>query len=244
MNILVIGCSLSDDSGFIEPNGKVWHHYIPKLHNVTNLSISGHSNYKIFIKTCAEILANSSYDLVVVQWSSLFRLSLNKGLTIYDNHVHLTLNGPTLGFDKFYDLWEKNFIHPRVTLTEFLSLVSALAAFLKLHNINYVFIKGSENFLNNLIFDSWRQCSDEFLDIVMFRTHLPDWEIDQYYTPMRKLYVAMTNLTVGRWVNLDHQDWFSNIIDVADDGAHAGILTNKMYYNQFNNFIKTIGINL
>lgn len=244
MNILVVGCSFSDGSGFNEPKGKVWHHHIPKTHNVTNLAVGGYSNYKIFVKVCTELLTSPHYDLVVVQWSSLFRLSLNKGLTIYENFTNFTLNGSTQGYDKFYDIWQKNFIHPRIELSEFLTLISALADFLKNQNSNYVFVKGSENFLNNLTQTDWRQCNNDFLDMVLHTSELPDWEIDQYYNLLRAQYQAMTKLTAEKWVNLDQQDWVSNMIDLADDKKHGGILTNKMYYDQFNNFIKTIGINL
>lgn len=244
MNILVVGCSFSHNSGFDDPAGKVWHHYISDTHNVTNLSISGYSNYKIFVKTCTELLTNTHYDLVVVQWTSLFRLSLNKGLTIYENYVHLTLNSPASGYDNFYDIWQKNFIHPRIALSEFLTLVSSVASFLKMHNLNYVFIKGCENFLSSLTYKDWRQCDDDFLDTVMHRSILPDWEIEKYYTPLKAQYDAMRSLTANKWVNLDQQDWVSNRIDLADDKIHAGVLSNKMYYIEFDNFIKTIGINL
>jgi len=244
MNILVVGCSFSDSSGFTEPTGKVWHHHIPKTHNVTNLSIGGCSNYKIFVKACTELLVNLNYDLIVIQWTSLYRLSLNKGLTIYENFVHLTLNSPTADYDKFYDIWQKNFIHPRIALSEFLTLISAMADFLTIRKLNYVFIKGSENFLNSLTYPVWHQSDDDFLDIVLHRSELPDWEIDTYYKPLRDQYDAMSKLTSARWVNLDQQDWFSNMVDLADDKKHGGVLANKMYYDQFNNFIKTIGINL
>lgn len=244
MNILIVGDSCSANSGFDSSEDKVWYHHIPKQHSVTNLSENGHSNYKIFVKATAELLTNQRYDLIIIQWSGLMRLNLHEGRSIYNNIATLTVDSGPAKFNKFYKTWRDNFLHPRIELLEFLTLISSMASFLKMHNLNYIFVKGSENFLDNLTSNEWNNCSDDFLDVVLHRHTLPDWEIEKYYLELRNLYVVMNNLTESRWVNLTQQDWFSNKIDLADDKLHGGVLTNKMFYNQVDNFIKTIGINL
>lgn len=245
MNILVVGCSYSAECGFVDPIGKVWHHYIPKIHNVTNLSVGGNSNYKIFIKTYTELLSNGYYDLVLIQWSAIHRLSLNNGLSIYDNPQNFTLCKPAnRSFKKFYADWVNNFIHTRIELSEFLSLISSLSYFLNSKKIPYVFIKGVDNFFSDLNFNDWKQCSDKFLDSVLYRNQLPDWEINEFYYPLHNQFVLMKELSKTKWLNLTDKDWYSSRIDLADDELHPGIKTNELFYNQVNNFIKLVGIYL
>lgn len=237
MNILISGCSYSHDSGFKNPTGKVWHSHIPTQHVVKNLSLRGQSNYKIFSKACAELLVNQHhYDLVVIQWTTLHRLSLNDGHSIYDNPVNLTLSD-IKNRSKFHQLWTKSFIHPRVELLEFLTLVSTMAVFLNSMNINYAFVKGFDNHLSNLQYKHWVSCDDSFKDLVLYKDHLPDWEVDSFYQSLRNQYLSMLSVSKNHWVNLNQADWFKNIVDLADDGIHAGILSNKNFYNQINDFV-------
>lgn len=242
MNILISGCSYSDDSGFVDPQGKVWFHYINQDHTVKNLSLRGQSNYKIFTKVCSELLENPNfYDLVVVQWTTLFRLSLNNGSSIYDNPTNFTVSD-NKNQSKFHKLWTRSFIHPRIELLEFLTLISTMAIFLNSTNVRYVFIKGFNNDLSNLKNINWSNCDQLFQRLVLHKDELPDWEIDFYYTQLRKQYLAMTNLSQEHWLNLNTGDWFSNIIDTADDDIHAGILTNKRFYQQLKDFVTKIGL--
>jgi len=245
MNILIVGCSFSDHSGFTEPAGKVWYHHIPKQHSVTNLSVGGQGNYKIFINTCTELLINGKYDLVIIQWSTLHRLSLNSGLSVYDKSINFTLSSPgDQQFEKFHSFWVDNFIHTRIDLSEFLSLVSALAIFLTNRNIPYIFIKGSDNFLTDLQHKNWKQCSNLFLDSVLSIHQLPDSEIDKFYTQLRSQFISVEKVSASNWLNLYGADWFSNCIDHADDNMHAGIETNKIFFDQVHNFIKSFEIYL
>lgn len=244
MNILVSGCSYSHDSGFNDPAGKVWVHRINPDHSVKNLSLRGQSNYKIFTKVCAELVTNPNlYDLVIVQWTTLFRLSLNNGSSIYDNPVNLTLSD-VKNQSSFHKLWSNNFIHPRIEILEFLTQISVLASFLNSKNIRYVFIKGWDNDLSNLNHAHWSACDSVFQDMVLHKDELPDWEIDLYYNQLRNQYRAMLELSQDRWLNLNTEDWFSLIIDTADDQQHAGVLTNEKFYNQVKDYVKNFEISL
>ena len=243
MNILIVGCSYSHDSGFDEPNEKVWYYHISKTHNVKNLSLRGQSNYKIFTKACSELLVNNTYDLVIIQWTTLYRLSLNHGLSIYDNPVNFTLSD-NKNSSEFHKLWTSNFIHPRVELLEFLTLASTMAVFLKSMNVNYAFVKGFDNDLSNLKHNHWSRCDPLFQDLVLHKDSLPDWEIDLFYQQLTEQYLAMLGVSDEHWMNLHTPDWFSALIDTADDQIHAGVLTNKKFYNQLKDFVKTFDISL
>jgi hypothetical protein len=237
MNILISGCSYSDDSGFINPQGKVWCHHIDRCHTVKNLALRGQSNYKIFTKVCSELLEKPNfYNLVIVQWTTLFRLSLNNGSSIYDNPTNFTVSD-NKNQSEFYKLWTGSFIHPRVELLEFLTLISTLTIFLTSINVRYVFIKGFDNDLSNLKNINWSHCDQLFQRLVLHKDELSDWEINFYYSQLRKQYLSMVNLSQKHWLNLNTSDWFSNIVDTADDAIHAGVLTNKKFYQQVKNFV-------
>ena len=245
MNILIVGCSYSADCGFVDPAGKVWYHHIPKSHSITNLSLRGQSNYKIFVKSCQELLDKNNYDLVIVQWTTLHRLNFNDGLSVYDNPVNLTLSTPKdSSLEKFHSIWTNNFINSRIELSEFLSLASTLACLLNSQNVPYMYVKMFDNFLTDLQVNDWRQASELFLESVLHSQELPDWEIDAFYNALCRQFAIMKNLSEANWLNLSSSDWYSSIVDFADDNLHPGVKTNEIFYNQIYNFIKTLGIYL
>ena len=237
MNILIVGCSMSDTSGFDNPAGKVWHSLITNA-NITNLSINGQSNYKIFIKTIYEIIRNPTYyDLVIVQWTSLFRLSLNDGHTIHDNQTNFTLLSSDKKFKKFHSVWINNFCNLRVDLLEWLSYITVLTTFLKSYKQKFIFVKALDNFLSNLAHADWHECSPMFLEIVLHLSVLSDEMINDYYTELRGSYLAMIESSESAWLNLYTQDWATDVLDYADDNSHPGVLSHQLY---FKNLIKTL----
>jgi hypothetical protein len=245
MNILVSGCSFSAKSGFDDPIGKVWHHYFSQSHNVENLSVCGQSNYKIFIKACTELSMNPHYDLVLIQWSSLHRLNFNEASSIYENNNNINVGKVyDKSLQKIYDIWTRRFLHSRIELTEFLTLIMLMAHFLKSHNIPYVFIKAADNFLDELQQQTWQECSDTFLTEVLYKNNLPDWEVEKFFLSLKEQYTAMIAQTESNWLNLHTQDWFTKKIDLADDNSHAGIKSNKIFFDETYDFIKTLRIQL
>ena len=237
MNILIVGCSMSASSGFNNPSDKIWHSLITNA-NITNLSIDGQSNYKIFIKTISEIIKNPTYyDLVIVQWTSLFRLSLNDGHTIHDNQTNFTLFKSDKKFKKFHSVWINNFCNLRVDLLEWLSYITVLTTFLKSYKQKFIFVKALDNFLPNLAHVDWHNCSPIFLERVLHLSVLPDEEITEYYNEVHTSYLAMVETSESYWLNLHTQDWITDPLDYADDNIHPGILTHQNY---FKNLIKTL----
>lgn len=241
MKILVSGCSYSHTCGFNEPAGKIWVDHISKQHEVKNIAQNGHSNFKIFIRTCSELLVNNSYDLIIVQWSSLYRLNLNKGHNIYNNLVSYTL-ADKKNLAPMHRVWKKQFIHPRIELLEFLTLVATMTRFLKSLNLQFVFVKAFDNELTNLSNQYWKQCDPSFKDFMLHLSSLPDWEVDLFFNDLRNHYLAMTSLSQDYWINLNKNDWFSDIIDTADDELHPGILSNRKYFEQIKDFVTKFAI--
>jgi len=247
MNILIVGDSVSDieHCGMLNARDKIWHSFIPAIHNITNLSMGGQSNLKIFSKTCIELIKNPNhYDLVIVQWTSLFRLSLNVGKSIYDNQVNLTVSSVDSKFKKFHQMWADNFCHLRIDLLEFLSYINVLATLLKEKNIKFIFIKTANNCLTELENSIWQECSSSFLENVLHLSALPDNVINGYFQELKSVYTSMVNLTSNHWLNLYTSDWVNMSCDYADDGKHPGLKSHKIFYTQFINFTKSLELQL
>lgn len=249
MNILVIGDSFSHYCGFDDPTGKLWLSPLIDNHTVTNLSWGGQSNYKIFIKATSELIRNhANYDLVIIQWSSLFRLSFNDNSKDYGNYGNLVICNLSWTSDdelkSFHKLWSRRFTHSIVEIEEFLLMVLMLDTLLKQYNKPYIFIKGFENFINELQHDNWQSCSEQYRKFVLNMDSQPDSELHKIHSKLKNLCDQLKKQSGTNWVNLDGISWFDQIGDRADDGGHPGIETNKLYYQQVINLATSIGINL
>jgi hypothetical protein len=253
MKILIVGDSISSlspslektvfQNGFIDPIDKSWASLIQHNNTTTNLSIGGKSNTSIFNDTCLELIQNKNlYDLVIIQWSSLLRLSVNKGDSIYANPQNFTVEAGVPEYEKFHSIWVKHFLHPRIALLEWMTQIIVLDNFLKQSQIPYMFIKGFDNFLKDLQHDHWSNTSDEFKSIVLHLNDLPDWEIDSFYSELKLLSDTMEMQTKGNWVNLTKLSWVDSMIDLADDNSHPGIMSHKKFFDSITNFAKSLGL--
>lgn len=249
MNILILGDSFSDRCGFHNPTGKLWWSPLTNNHTVTNLSWGGQSNYKIFIKAASELIRNhTTYDMVIIQWSSLFRLSFNDNSLDYGNQGNLVICN--LGFTSdadlksFHKLWSRRFIHSIIEIEEFLSMVLTINNLIRQYNKQHIFIKGFENFINELHNDHWQSCSEQYKKFVLNLDHQPDHELHKTHNKLKDLYDQLKKQSGTNWLNLDRASWCDQIIDQADDGYHPGVETNKIFHQQLTNFAKSIGIDL
>lgn len=235
MNILIVGCSFSSGDGFSNPDGKVWSSLFDKEHVVKNVSLGGSSNQKIFNKACYE-LTISQYDLVIIGWTSLFRLNLNYADTIYESQINLVPEGIQPKEDKklksFHEYWCKHFVHGTIELTTWLTQIVTLSRILKERQTPYIFIKFVDNFLLDLQQLTWYDTSDEFKDIVLYKDDLPDWEIEEYFNKLKVLYNIVSKETENNWVNLKSEALYDIRVDVNEDLLHPGEESNKIYYNK------------
>jgi len=246
MNILIVGDSLSHTCGFVEPEGKLWVSPLIGRHHVTNLSMPGQSNYKIFTKAMSTLSRNpTAYDLVIIQWSSLFRLTFNDNFSIYENPVSCNLPGVSDNeIRSFHKTWSRRFIHGLIEIEEWLTMTLSLAKLIKQFNKPYIFIKTFDNFVNELHNESWKDCSEEYRKSVLHIDNHTDYELDSIHGKLRQLSVLLKTESLDSWVNYNDTCWYDQFVDLADDNSHPGIETNKIFYQQVFNFAKSIGINL
>lgn len=251
MKILIVGDSISSltmgrdiyQCGFIDPIDKNWASLIQHNNLTLNLSTGGQSNTKIFNNACLELIKNKNlYNLVIIQWSSLLRINFNEGKTIYQNEKNFTVDRAVPGYEKFHSTWANNFLHPRIALIEWMTQIIVLNNFLKQIQIPYIFIKGFDNYLNELKCIDWRLASDEFKSVVLHVDVLPDWEIDPFYSELKLLFDIMEIQTGANWLNLRELSWVDNKLDVADDNLHPGIVSHKKFFDSIITFVKTLGL--
>lgn len=245
MNILVVGDSISSISGCGLGKDQLANHYVTQIeeknHIVTNLSVGGQSNQKIAHKTCLEITKNTNqYDLVIVQWSALFRLNLNLGNSNYDRTCNFTASGYDAKFDKIckpiWSLWAKHFMHPRLEILEWATQLILLNDFLSHQKIPYVFIRGFDNFFDDIKLKDWSATSDEFKSAVLRLDEYPDWEISEVYSELVSMYDCVS--AQQNWLNLTTPPWTNMAVDIAKDNAHPGPLSHTEYYNSLEHYIK------
>jgi hypothetical protein len=243
-NILIVGDSISNTNGFNDPTGKLWLDVFAPRHNITNLSINGQGNPKIFIKALEELIVND-FDLVIIQWSSMFRLDFNLSKSIYDNPAHCTRSGcSSKELDPIRKSWIKHCLHGRIELTETLVRIQGLSEILNQRKIPYIFIKTFDNYFSDLQKENWQDCSANYLNNVLFRHQLPDWEIEKFHLKLRQIYVLVKSYSERNWLNLDQLSWRDQMFDYSDDGMHPGIASSKKFGSDVVEFAKTLDINL
>lgn len=238
--ILFVGCSHTADSGFLKENQPKYHwpHLLSRHYNadLVNAGIGGSSNEEIFFRTCEAVL-NSNFDLVIVMWTALFRqwVYFEQGnvddFSIINKGLAQGLNSSNPDLIKYSKLRAVNFYNKYVDFKKWLLYAAALESFLKFNNINFVFIKGSENFLNDIISSSYNKeqgfsMSDEVKSMFDFDNR-PD---DYILSKLTALKTLIDNFDPGVWLNL-HADAFvsmNTFDEFADDGMHVGPTANRM----------------
>ena len=244
-NILIVGDSFSHTGGFDDPTGKLWFESIRSKNNVNNeLCLDGQGNLKIFLKTCAELIRKPNYyDLVIVQWSSIFRIDINVNNTVYDNQTGMYSSGDS-EIDLMYRTWVSKLTHGRIELIELLTYINAMIKFLKDYGSPFIFIKTFENHFLDLSKNKWSDCSLDYLNAILHYNEIPDWEIEKFHNDLNYLYTAMQHASKDNWLNLFTGAWKDSCIDWSDDKNHSGVETNKQFGLSVIEHSRALGINL
>jgi hypothetical protein len=245
-NILIVGDSLSHLNAFADPTGKLWLDIFAPRHNITNLGFGGQCNPKIFVKALKELILKD-FDLVIIQWSSIFRLNFNFSKSIYDNQTYCGVSLAPCAHPELEPIrksWIKHCLHGRIEITELLIYMLGLSEILNQRKIPYIFIKTFDNYFSDLQKENWQDCNSDYLDNILFRQQLPDWEIEKFHLEMRQLYVLLKKNSGSNWLNLDQMAWMDQLSDKADDGLHPGIESCKKFGNDVVEFAKTLEIDL
>jgi hypothetical protein len=243
--ILFSGCSFTDSSDLKNHHwtNLLCQHYKAQCYNT---AMGGSSNSEIFFRA-VEHNVTDNYDLTVVAWSSLSRL------TVYyaDHNVDLpTIVNPfrIAGFNQsdsilsdLAKLYYGNFDNCYMHLKHWLLQAISLANFLTNQGRSYVFIKGFENYLSDFLQINYSDhmrftgLSDQTRSLLDF-SNRPDDYIKQKVNIIQSLIYKVKTLN---WVNFESNSIFDGRVDFSSDGVHPGIESNKRTYNQIISYLES-----
>jgi len=203
------------------------------------------SNDEIYYRTISS-LEEGSYDFVVIMWSSLNR----RWEYVEDNNIDdfTIINGvPPSGFMSdnplvvdyaklYYTLFNNRYINLKRWLINIISLTS----YFKTKGIPYLFIKGFDNAtidFQKMHYDpvtGFHNTTTQ-LEKIMDFDNRPDSYLNQKINIIKQL---INQVEKFNWVNFEELAFFTSAVDLADDGEHPGIESNKMIFNQIVNWVE------
>lgn len=239
--VLFAGCSFSEDCGFLPENQKKYHWTNLLQHqfgfDYNNIAIGGMSNPEIFYRTVNQ-LSISKYDIAIIQWSGINRFWAYNSKNNIDDVTMLT-NGIVKGYvvdkkasEKFARLYYEHFFNTFVELKHWLLNIIALQSLLESTKTNYLFVKGFDNFITELLASKYMEypaipeSMKSFFDF--------DNRSDDYlHLKLTELTTLIDVVKTFKWVNFESTpfskyNWVGGkVTDFADDGMHPGIESNK-----------------
>lgn len=261
--LLSVGCSFTAHSGFDQNIHKHWLPQFAKKYNfeLTNLGLPGCSNAEIFFRTVEAISTCADYDFVTVQWTSLHRLWVyhnDKNIDDYTMVNATGIGGLHSGSDhvKIYQkLHHGYFGNEYVALKQWLLYTIALEVFLKSRNLKFVFIRGTENYLDTIPKISYnkntgfensvlkpaqtdtigKDDTTTYFDDMFDTKNNTDVLVLEKLSDIQNLIKQSQCLT---WLNFDSKPFtkIGPVDDRADDNSHPGPIANKNLFNQLTDY--------
>lgn len=235
--ILVVGCSHTHHSGFTDSNQEKYHwpwllsrHYDCYFQNA---GLEGSSNEEIFCRA-VEILSEKKFALVVVMWSGIGRYWIYPENNNIDDYIALGLgvkSTPTV--EEYTKLTYAYFNNQYIDVKKWLLKILALENFCKNKQQPFVFVKSFENYIRDFIAAEYSE-SNKFTNIEPVK-HMLDFDNrpDHYIADkLQRIKQLITAVDQSKWVNFTTDAFWGSdyTLDLADDQAHPGILTNKKMY--------------
>jgi hypothetical protein len=248
---LFVGCSHTADSGFTEQN--LPRHHWPWLFCqrfdflFQNSAVGGCSNEEIFYRTI-EATNNHKFDLVVVMWSAVgrkwvyFEKENVDDFTIINNGIAIGHNCHHRDLHDYAKIHYSNFNNEYIAVKHWLLQTLSLAAWLKQREIKFIFIKGFENYIYDIVASEYHgsgfKMPSSMKKLLNFDQN-PDYYIYEKLTVLKDL-VHSNNQDY--WFNFAGPAFLSSYYDLdrSDDGAHLGAESNYKLYTELSKFYENI----
>lgn len=234
MKILVAGCSISSGWGFAEGKSSpdLWTNLTASKLNatVTNIAKTASSNYDIFLQTLTQQIDNT-YDLVLVQWTGLDRITLASGLDsfIIVNHIAKDTQSPLFQHVKPSDLLTFSQVMLEINnLWKAFTDLGRMTQVLSRQVTPHYFINGNLPWTTDFFYNPGH---DPFTNLLL--TIDPDHKLVR-----RQIDQIKQQLVPDRWVNLAQSWQYSQLDTVSVTDTHAGSDSHKFYATQVLNFLK------
>jgi hypothetical protein len=236
--ILFAGCSNTATSGFTPENQPRYHwpHLLSQHYSCEhkNIAVGGMSNEEIFLRTVEEV-TNNHYDLVIVQWTEIAREWVYFSDGNVDEWTNLSyaipsgLNESDANIQLYAKLHYAYFNNMYMKIKKWVLLTLALENVLKSKGIPFIFFKGFGNYIEEFQQAEYKDgqgftnLSDELKSMLDFKNR-PDFYINKKLYVIKKLIDSMDN---DKWIGLNSFSYNGNAVDLADDGDHAGPVSNQ-----------------
>lgn len=252
--ILFVGCSHTANSGFLPENQQKFHWpwLLSSYYDCffQNSGIGGSSNEEIFFR-CSEIVLTQRFDLVVVMWSNIGRKwvyfedhnvddysIINQGSSVFFGGLNSDSNALKQYAKIHYTYFNNRFIDIKKWLLQTINL----ATLLQRQNTPFVFIKGFDNFVTEILNSNYQNLNTDLtpeLKKILDFDNRPDFYIIE---KLNSLKVLAQTANKPYWFNFDKHAFTSKHyqIDLSDDGKHLGRNANQKLFSELVEYFQSI----
>jgi hypothetical protein len=247
--ILVVGCSGTSGYNYDEnPNDpRIWVHRLAKTYFpdsvVVNKAVTGKDNYWIFLETATE-LCKEKYDLVIVQWTNLSRVSLPLGLETWKTdslllgNIDINLHNSI----KISKKWQKDLgdslrsiVNSHWKILDIIKYVNILIEIQKLRSQKIFFVnvgfKWPTNFFNEIEHLTVSSDLPEFTQKILDVENRDDEESFNLYRQIFKSYADYGSIHEDHWLNLYDPLDTIKIDTMSDTDMHPGDKSQEHFSN-------------
>lgn len=247
--ILLAGCSFTSDNGFSESNKEKYHwpNLLKKHYNfdITNVAVGGMPNDEIFNSIVGKINQNS-FDLVIVLWTGINRKWIYFSDKNIDERTQINygtqLCGPQSNSNEVKEYAKLHYAYFNNQYMEFKNWylkIRSLEMLFQLSGQKYIFIRGFNDFDPIIFFRNISQIKflfqllnfhDENFKLASFkeRFYCHEFSEDLILQKMGELKSLTDSINTVNWIEYESYSFLDSRIDLADDLAHPGPITNKM----------------
>lgn len=242
-NLLFSGCSYSVGAGLVlekDDSSNYTRIFSNEIfgnnHSLTNISISGYSNLRIFIDSITTLLENK-YDYAFIGWTSYPRFVSCVGLEECNCMQMFNPSGTAISEHKGNEFnFSKKFLkdvcdklsliqHPHYDILDIVKYVNILKN-LETH------IKTKIYFINNLCHWDYgyftQQANNikpshlsQYTNQILNSNNRDDDQIERLYVKIHNDYNSVGGIQESKWLNLYH-NFKSHSIDLGSDNLHPG----------------------
>jgi len=249
-NVLICGCSYSapnTQSGWKKENlHNVWTNILAKNTDwqIDNFAVGGCTNYEISMRAI-ENITKKSYDLCIIQWTSLHRLWVYEAENNIDNPTQILPNPRGWNVDSGPDNNSSNAkeLH-KLYISNYLNTYVALKHWFYYHQIlqnllpNIIFINGINHLVSDLemlVEQPWNHLPINKLNIPSTIKHILNFDNnpdDYLKEKLNTLIMAYKSIDQTKTIGYNKSKLIygmpdSILYDKADDGMHPGKYVNQ-----------------
>jgi len=247
MKVCFNGCSITVGEGFpIEQRDSfIYDRLVSRKFNFEsdNISVSGSSNHKIFMRS-AKAIMSGKYDLVVTQWSGLNRVWLHPG-----PDADFFVNDYKFPDFTYRDIYlsksdKSKFRNTLLMLNhDFFNIIDLIDYCKILTNFDntktkVIFVNGLVPWTDDIassITNDLASCLSDYTKEILDFDNRSDDEIIRFIAILQDKF---NELDQSKWVNL-FESFVKDTIDIGPEGHHPGPLSHACFSKKIEDYLQT-----